>query len=190
MCSSRLESDDLLRYRMIEEPGRALGAFPGDKIEDRSACVSNPRGVATSRRLPLYSMRRKPVWGGPSAFTCGCARPMRSSGPTTLEREQRDLRLADAAWWLERMDESIAARLDAYSGQVNAPRPTAFPRSTSAIRFTPSSLPRNFPGHLAGYSLATPRRRSEPSQANRPTVRRTREGGPDVGDKDRSASST
>lgn len=29
-----LESDDLPRYRMIEEPA-GLSAFPGDKIEDR-----------------------------------------------------------------------------------------------------------------------------------------------------------
>lgn len=36
MCSSRQDSDDLLRYRMIEELGAAFG-LPGDKIEARSA---------------------------------------------------------------------------------------------------------------------------------------------------------
>lgn len=64
-------------YPMIEEPRRAFG-FPAT-IEDRSACVTSHRGVGTSRKL--FSMRRKPVWGGPPVLTCCCVRPM-SSGPT------------------------------------------------------------------------------------------------------------
>jgi hypothetical protein len=59
MCSSRQDSDDLLRYRMIEELGPAFG-LPGDKIEARSAYVTSHRGVGTPRKL--FSMRRKPVW--------------------------------------------------------------------------------------------------------------------------------
>lgn len=96
-CSSRLESDDLPRYRMIEEPGPGSRPSPATKIEDRSACVSSHRGVAPPRRLPLYSMGRKPVWDGPPVFTCGCARPWVPPVPRSLEGELRDLSLADAA---------------------------------------------------------------------------------------------
>jgi hypothetical protein len=136
-----LESDDLPGYRMIEEPA-GLSAFHGDKIEDRSACVSSHRGVATPRRLPLYSMGRKPVWDGPPAFTCGCVRPMSSSGPTI------------ARGWAPRPEGSPTPPGGRPDGRVDRRgagcqlglgqrfAPDAFPRSMSAIRLaTPPSLP-------------------------------------------------
>jgi len=170
MCSSRQDSDDLLRYRMIEELGAAFG-LPGDKIEARSAYVTSHRGVGTPRKL--FSMRRKPVWGDPPVLTCCCvkAHELRSHDRSSLTYETRRARRHRLVGGQHgRVDRP---GLDADSGPT--PRPTASPVDVGDP-LRPPSLPRNLPGDLACHSLAAPRRRSAQFQANRRTVRSTREG--------------
>jgi hypothetical protein len=135
MCSSRQDSDDLLRYRMIEELGAAFG-LPGDKIEARSAYVTSHPGVGTPRKL--FSMRRKPVWGDPPVLTCCCvkAHELRSHDRSSLTYETRRARRHRLVGGQHgRVDRP---GLDADSGPLRAPRHL---RSMSAILFAPPLSP-------------------------------------------------
>jgi hypothetical protein len=138
MCSSRQDSDDLLRYRMIEELGPAFG-LPGDKIEARSAYVTSHRGVGTPRKL--FSMRRKPVWGDPPVLTCCCvkAHELRSHDRSSLTNDTRRARR-------HRLVGGQHGRVDRPGRDADSgptPRPTASPVGVGdPLRHTPLSPPK------------------------------------------------